>query len=100
MKVVFTPSARRQFLHAVAYILRDNPSAAVAFCKRAGSLLRRLDRFPESGRLLSEFPDLPFRELLVNPYRFFYTVRGKVVWIVAVWHAAQVPKPPADAGGV
>jgi len=101
MKVLFTPSARQQFLHVVPFIiLRDNPSAAVAFRKRAGSLLRRLERFPESGRPLPEFPDLPFRELLVNPYRFFYTVRGKVVWVVAVWHEAQLPKPPAEGGGV
>jgi hypothetical protein len=31
MKIVFTPSARAQFLQALAYIRRDKPSAAVSF---------------------------------------------------------------------
>ncbi len=100
MKVLFTPTARQQFLHAVTYILRENPSAAIAFRKRAATKLRRLQRFPESGRLLPEFPQLPFREVLVSPYRFFYTVRGKVVWVVAVWHVAQLPEEPGANGGV
>jgi toxin ParE1/3/4 len=96
VKVRFTPTARLQFLAAVDYILKENPEAASAFGRKAARGLRRLERFPESGRQLPEFPDLPFREVLVNPYRFFHTVRGRVVWVVAVWHGAQLPQPPAD----
>jgi toxin ParE1/3/4 len=96
VKVRFTPTARQQLLNAVGYILKDDPGAALAFRRKTARVLKRLERFPESGRLLPEFPDLPFREVLVNPYRFFYTVRGKVVWVVAVWHGAQLPQPPAD----
>ncbi len=100
MKVLFTPAAQQQFLHAVAYILSESPSAALAFRKRAATKLRRLQRFPESGRLLAEFSELPFREVLVNPYRLFYTVRGKVIWVVAVWHDAQLPEEPGvDVSG-
>lgn len=54
--------------------------------------------FPHSGRTLPEFPDLPFREVIVAPYRFFYRVKGKTVWIVAVWHGAQMPDKPRKAG--
>ncbi len=49
-----------------------------------------------SGRRLPEFPDLPFREVIVAPYRFFYRVKEKTVWIVAVWHIAQLPKEPYE----
>ena len=91
MIVRFTPSARRQFLDAVGYIKGDNPIAARAFRRRAEARLRRLERFPESGRSIPEFPDLPHRELIVSAYRFFYRVQGRVVWVVAVWHAAQLP---------
>jgi plasmid stabilization system protein ParE len=56
--------------------------------------LRRLEDFPESGRTIPEFPELPFREVIISPYRFFYKITGDVVWIVAVWHVAQLPKPP------
>ncbi len=94
MKVRFTPSGRAQFLAALEYIYRDNPSAAVRFRRAAEKGLRRLGRFPGSGRLIPEFMDLPFREVMVKPYRFFYRPVGKIIWIVGVWHGAQIPKEP------
>lgn len=97
MKVTgrFTPSARAQFLAILAYIRRDDRKAALKFRRRAERVLRRLERFPGSGRLIPEFPDLPYREVIVSPYRFFYRVEGKTVWVVAVWHGAQLPEAPA-----
>jgi toxin ParE1/3/4 len=94
VKVRFTPSARTQFLAAVAYIRRDNPGAAGNFRHKAEKALSRLRRFPQSGRVLPEFPDLPFREVVVSSYRFFYRIQKKGVWIVAVWHGAQLPEEP------
>jgi plasmid stabilization system protein ParE len=78
------------------YIRRDNPTAARAFRARAEKVLRRLERFPASGRAIPEFPELPHREVIVRPYRFFYRVVGQTVWIVAVWHGAQIPSGPAN----
>ena len=94
MKVQFTPSARNQFLSALAYIRRDKPSAAVNFRNKAETILRRLEEFPKSGRVIPEFPELPYREVIVSPYRFFYKVKDNIVWIIAVWHSAQLPKEP------
>ena len=94
MKILFTPSARLQFLEALEYIQKDNPSAAVDFRKKAEKSFSRLVKFPESGRVLPEFPDLPFREVIVQPYRFFYKAKDDVVWIIAVWHGAQLPSEP------
>ena len=94
MKIVFTPSARNQFLCALAYIRRDKPSAAVSFRHKAEKALSRLQNFPESGRTLPEFPDIHYREVIVPPYRFFYRVKEDVVWIVALWHDAQLPGSP------
>lgn len=94
MTILFTPTGRRHFLDAIAYIHRDKPSAAVTFRRKAEKSLSRLKEFPESGRQLPEFPELPFREVIVNPYRFFYKVRDDNVWIVAVWHGAQLPDEP------
>lgn len=96
MKVRFTPSARAQFFAAIAYIYRENPAAAIAFRHKAEKTLSRLRKFPQSGRMLPEFPELPFREVIVAPYRFFYRVKGKNVWIVAVWHDAQLPAEPDE----
>ncbi|MBI2919915.1 MAG: type II toxin-antitoxin system RelE/ParE family toxin [Planctomycetes bacterium] len=96
MRVRFTPTGRAQFLAVVEFIRRDRPSAAQRFRKRAGTALRRLEDFPNSGKSLPEFPDLPHREVIVPPYRFFYRVEGTTVWIMAVWHSAQLPGKPGS----
>jgi toxin ParE1/3/4 len=95
VKVKFAPSALAQFLSALSYIRKDKPSAAVNFRNRTEKILRRLENFPESGRIITEFPDLPCREVVISPYRFFYKIKNDVVWLVAVWHGAQIPKEPA-----
>jgi plasmid stabilization system protein ParE len=96
--VFFTPSAREQFLAALAYIAADDPAAARGLRDRAEASLSRLADYPESGRVLPEFPDLPFREVVVAPYRFFYRVKDDVVWVVAAWHSAQLLGEPEDVG--
>lgn len=96
MRVRFTATGRRQFLAALAYIRRDDPAAAARLRRRAEQSLRRLGRFPESGRIVPEFPDLPYREVIVPPYRFFYRIEERTVWITAVWHGAQMPDVPVE----
>jgi plasmid stabilization system protein ParE len=94
VKVRFTPSARAQFLSGLTFISRDKPSAAISFREQTETVLRKLEDFPKSGRIIPEFPDLPYREVIISPYRFFYRIKDNVVWIVAVWHSAQLPKKP------
>ena len=96
MRRFFTPTGRRQFLEAIAYIHRDKPSAAATFSRKTEKSLSRLKRFPESGRPLPEFPELPFREVIANPYLFFYKVKDNDVWVVAVWHGAQLLDEPEN----
>ena len=96
--ILFTPTAREQFLAALAYIAADDPAAARRLRDRGEESLSRLADHPESGRILPEFPDLPFREVVVSPYRFFYRVKDDVVWVVAAWHSAQIPGDPEDVG--
>jgi plasmid stabilization system protein ParE len=45
--------------------------------RKAESVLRRLEKFPESGRSIPEFPGLSHRKVIVRPYRFLYRVWGK-----------------------
>jgi len=96
VKVRFTPTARKQFLDAITYIRRDKRVAAQIFREKAEDRLRRLQRFPDSGRHIPEFPDLPFREVIVRPFRFFYRIDDREVWIVAIWHSVQLPDDPGE----
>jgi plasmid stabilization system protein ParE len=95
-RVLLTPAARAQLLAALAYIAADDPFAARRMRGRVESSLSRLADYPESGRILPEFPDLPFREVVVAPYRFFYRIKDEAVWVVACWHSAQLPGAPED----
>ena len=81
------------------YIYRENPSAAIRFREKVEKTLTRLKEFPESGRLVPEFSDLPFREVILGPYRFFYKIKDQTVWIVAVWHSAQLAEEPERGDG-
>ncbi len=96
MLIRFSPSARREFLDFIAHVHNDRPMAALRFRERAEKVLRRLETFPSSGRKIPEFPHLPHREVIVRPLRFFYRVAGETVWIVAVWHGAQIPREPGE----
>jgi plasmid stabilization system protein ParE len=96
VKVKFTTSAKAQFLSALSYIRKDKPSAAINFRNRAEKILRRLEDFPEFGRIIPEFLELPYREVIISSYRSFYKIKDDVVWIVAVWHGAQLPKGPSS----
>jgi len=96
VKVKFTPSAKTQFLSALSYIREDKPSAAIDFRNRPEKILRRLEDFPESGRIIPECTELPYREVIISPSRFFYKIKDDTVWIVAVWHGAQLPKGPSS----
>jgi toxin ParE1/3/4 len=95
LKVRFTPSAEAEFLAGLKYIYRDNPAATINILERTNRRLRRLETFPNSGRRIPEFPNLPHREIIIVPFRFFYRIEGRSVWIVAVWHGARIPGEPA-----
>ena len=94
MKIRFANTAKISLYSAIDFIQQDNPTAAANFLERVEKTLRRLERHPDSGRRIPEFPGLPYRELLVLPYRFFYRIDGKTIFIVAVWRTAQIPIEP------
>jgi len=56
-----------------------------------------LVKYPASGRVIPEFPELTHREVVISPYRFFYRVEKKTIWIVAVWQGAQEAHGPSDS---
>jgi toxin ParE1/3/4 len=92
--VRFTPPARAQLIAAATYIHADRPRAARDFRVRVGDALRRFVDFPMAGRVIPEFPQLGFREILVDSYRIFYRVKDDNLWVVGVWHDAQIAEEP------
>ena len=96
MRVRFTPQAERQYRGALSRTDAKSPAGALTVMLRAEAVVAQLREHPHSGHVIPEYPDLPHRELPVPPYRFFHRVVNGTAWIVAVWHARQLPEPPDD----
>ncbi len=92
----FTRQADRQYLDALGYIRAKSPAGALTVMRRAEAVIAQLREQPHSGHAIPEYPDMPHRELAVPPYRFFYRIIDDTVWIIAVWHARQLPEPPDE----
>ena len=89
--LVWTRPALDSLLDVVRYIKRDNPPAAQRFAATIKTKVTRLELFPDSGRVVPEFPSGGLREVLVDNYRIMYRVvmpRTRVE-ILAVRHGAR-----------
>ena len=90
--LVWTRPALDSLLDIVRHIQRDNALAAQRFAATIKAKVTRLERFPESGRVVPEFPSRGLREVLVDDYRIIYRVvtpRTRVE-ILAVRHGARL----------
>jgi plasmid stabilization system protein ParE len=54
------------------FIARDSIQYAGIMVRRIRTAVSRLSNFPQRGRVVPEFPDGPYRELLVGQYRVIY----------------------------
>lgn len=72
--VVWTRPALDSLLDIARHIRMDKPSAARRFAETVKAKVTRLQDFPDSGRLVPEFPNSGLRELIVGDYRVIYRV--------------------------
>lgn len=89
-EVRWAQRARDDLREIWRFIARDSPGAADAQVERILFATERLESYPESGRVLPEFPRLGYRELIVTSYRVVYRVQKDTVWIAAVLHGARL----------
>lgn len=74
------------------YIATDSPFYARVQIERIFKAVERLADFPESGRPLPEFPQLPYRELIIGSCRCIYRYDGNAgnVIMVTVVHGSRL----------
>jgi toxin ParE1/3/4 len=93
----WTQHARDDLREIHAFIARDSPRTAEALVERLLTATERLAMFPESGRMVPEFPALGYREIIVSSYRVLYRLADDTVWIAAVVHGRRLLRnDPAD----
>ena len=76
------------------YIASDSRLYAQYTVQNIFKNAERLQTFPESGRHLPEFPNLPHRELILGNYRIIYRYDGEqnTVKVVTVVHGSRLLK--------
>jgi len=90
-RVRWTQRARDDLQEVYDFIARDSFRSAELLVDHIISSTERLSPFPQSGRVLPEFPTLPYREIIVSSYRVIYRhdAERDHVWIVAVMHGRR-----------
>ena len=74
------------------FIARDSVQYAKIQIERILDEVLNLSHFPLIGRHVPEFPDLPYREIIVGNYRTIYKIKEKqnCIFIMSVVHGRQL----------
>ena len=96
MRLRYTSTAYEKLQAIWSQLFEVNPFAAARMRKQLTQSLGRLRSFPRLGPQVSEYSSASVRQTIVGPYRFFYYVdeRAQTIWIVDVWHGAQLTSAP------
>lgn len=91
LEILWSPLALARLREIRAFIALDNPRAAERITTRLASVVQALADHPHLGRAGS---DEGTRELIVGgtPYIIVYQIKGKLIRIRTLWHAAQKKK--------
>jgi len=92
MKVVWNPVARKNLQTIRDHYKQFNETATKEVTKGIILATRRLEDFPESGRVVPEISDPDFREVIWNDWRIIYMMPPEgedVIEILNIIHSAQ-----------
>ena len=91
----WTLPARDDLRQVRRYIARDSQDRARAMVAEIRQAAARLEDFPALGRLVPEYDDPSYREILVRPYRILYRYLAETdtVEVLAVIHGRRVLPP-------
>ena len=90
MKITWSPLAIERIQEISDYIQQDSPGAAEKFVEAIFSEAQRLKDFPNLGRKIPDFPNLPYRELLFENYRIIYRSGDSEVVVISIRHQKQL----------
>ena len=89
-RLIWTEPALRDLETIAEYIALDKPDAARKYVQKVLAAVERLARFPKSGSIAHEIPNLPYRQVIVSPCRVFYRSNDAQVFIIFVMRSEQL----------
>ena len=90
MRIVWSPLALDRVGEIADYIARESVSAARNWIDAIFVKVKRLERFPKSGRTLPEIRRLSIREIIHGDYRIVYRIKREQIAILTVRHGKQL----------
>ncbi len=93
MKIIWSPLALERVNEIADYIVQENVEAAERTVIELFGAVERLEKFPESGRLVPEINRPNIREIVHRKYRILYRVEAKQIAILTVRHVRQQLQP-------
>jgi toxin ParE1/3/4 len=92
LRIIWSRNALADLKSIYDYIARDSKRYAQIQLERIQEGVRRAGEFPESGRIVPEFPNRGWREVLVGNYRAIYRVDRETgaLTVLAVVHGRQL----------
>ena len=90
--VEITKVAERDATSIFAYIVRDNPDAAVKWIEEIERQIDSLETFPERSPIIPESKELgrQYHHLIFGNYRTIFRIQGSKVIIMRVVHGARL----------
>ena len=88
-RLTWSVTARRDLRSIKQYVAFDSPRAAEFLVERIINVAKRLEDFPDLGRVVPGFNDDSLRELIYENYRIVYRIRARGPSIVRVVHSAM-----------
>jgi toxin ParE1/3/4 len=89
-QIKWTEPALNDLDEIAEYIALDKPSAAKKLVQDVFNAVKRLKKFPESGKLPDELTGTHYREVVVGPCRIFYRQERNKVYILYVMRSERV----------
>ncbi|MBL8190819.1 MAG: type II toxin-antitoxin system RelE/ParE family toxin [Acidobacteria bacterium] len=89
MKITWSPLALERVNDIVDYIAQENLEAAERLAIELFGAVERLEKFPESGRVIPELSRSTIREIIYKKYRILYRIEAKQIAILTVRHVRQ-----------
>jgi len=95
-KLIWSPRSLDDIDSICRYIARDSERYARLFGERVLAMAESIAERPLAGAMVPEYQRQDLRERLLQNYRMVYRVRGDVVEIATIVHAARLlpPSPP------
>jgi toxin ParE1/3/4 len=90
MKIVWSPLSLEKVNEIAEYIAQDNLEAARVWLIEIFEVVSRLEKFPQSGRIVPEVKRSDIREIIHGNYRVIYRCDKNQIVILTVRHSRQI----------